>query len=148
MTENCKLRKAIFSAFHNISQRNFGILLILWCSFKRWWNFCWDQNLVYYASGQFDQVKPSQIEANRGLSQNARTWNVVQFKLEDLEDLIRINRYLKWSELILIQSDWINLDPVLGSIYFIRYPMLSCEQNKAIWLANLSWIINKFEVVL
>jgi hypothetical protein len=42
MTENCKLRKAILSAFYNISQRNFGILLILWCSFKLWWNFCLD----------------------------------------------------------------------------------------------------------
>jgi hypothetical protein len=52
MTENCKLRKAILSAVYNISQRNFGILLILWCSFKLWWNFCLDQNLVYYASGQ------------------------------------------------------------------------------------------------
>ena len=29
MTENCKFRKAILSAFYNISQRNFGILLIL-----------------------------------------------------------------------------------------------------------------------
>jgi hypothetical protein len=29
MTENCKLRKAILSAFYNILQRNFGILLIL-----------------------------------------------------------------------------------------------------------------------
>jgi hypothetical protein len=56
MTENCKLRKAILSAFYNISQRNFGILLILWCSFKLWWNFCWDQNLVYYAIGQFPKV--------------------------------------------------------------------------------------------
>jgi hypothetical protein len=42
MTENCKLRKAILSAFYNISQRNFGILLILWCSFKLCWNFCLD----------------------------------------------------------------------------------------------------------
>jgi hypothetical protein len=42
MTENCKLRKAILSAFYKISQRNFGILLILWCSFKLWWNFCPD----------------------------------------------------------------------------------------------------------
>jgi hypothetical protein len=42
ITENCKLRKAIFSAFYNISQRNFGILLILGCSFKLWWNFCLD----------------------------------------------------------------------------------------------------------
>ena len=32
----------ILSAFYNISQRNFGILLILWCSFKLWWNFCLD----------------------------------------------------------------------------------------------------------
>jgi hypothetical protein len=35
------------SAFYNISQRNFGLLLILWCSFKLWWHFCLDQNLVY-----------------------------------------------------------------------------------------------------
>jgi hypothetical protein len=42
MTENCKLRKAILSAFYNISQRNFVILLMLWCSFKLWWNFCLD----------------------------------------------------------------------------------------------------------
>jgi hypothetical protein len=27
MTENCKLRKAILSAFYNISQRNFGIYI-------------------------------------------------------------------------------------------------------------------------
>jgi hypothetical protein len=38
--KNGKLRKAILSAFYNISQRSFGILLILWCSFKLWWNFC------------------------------------------------------------------------------------------------------------
>ena len=61
MTENCKLRKAIFSAFYNISQRNFGILLILWCSFKLWWNFCWDQNLVYYASGQLSSLLSSTL---------------------------------------------------------------------------------------
>jgi hypothetical protein len=42
MTENCKFRRAMLSAFYNISQRNFGILLILWCSFKLWWNFCLD----------------------------------------------------------------------------------------------------------
>jgi hypothetical protein len=40
--KNGKLRRAILSAFYNISQRNFGILLILWCSFKLWWNFCPD----------------------------------------------------------------------------------------------------------
>jgi hypothetical protein len=42
MTENCKFHRAIISAFYNISQRNFGILLILWCSFKLWWYFCLD----------------------------------------------------------------------------------------------------------
>jgi hypothetical protein len=42
MTENYKLRKAILSAFYDILQRNFGILLILWCSFKLWWHFCLD----------------------------------------------------------------------------------------------------------
>jgi hypothetical protein len=51
MTENCKLRKALFSSFYNISQRNFGILLILWCSFKLWWNFCLDQNFSYKGKG-------------------------------------------------------------------------------------------------
>ena len=53
--KNGKLRKAILSAFHNISQRNFGILLILWCSFKLWWNICLDQNLVYNANGPLNQ---------------------------------------------------------------------------------------------
>jgi hypothetical protein len=40
--KNGKLRKVILSAFYNISQRNFGILLVLWCSFKLWWKFCLD----------------------------------------------------------------------------------------------------------
>jgi hypothetical protein len=34
--KNGKLHRAILSAFYNISQRNFWILLILWCSFKLW----------------------------------------------------------------------------------------------------------------
>jgi hypothetical protein len=34
-------------------QRNFGILLILWCSFKLWWNFCLDQNFSYKVKGPF-----------------------------------------------------------------------------------------------
>jgi hypothetical protein len=49
--KNGKLRKAILSAFYNISKRNFGILLILWCSFKLWWNFCLDQNFSYKGKG-------------------------------------------------------------------------------------------------
>jgi hypothetical protein len=32
----CKLCKAIFSAFYNISQPNFAISLILVCSFELW----------------------------------------------------------------------------------------------------------------
>jgi hypothetical protein len=32
-------------------QQNFGILLILWCSFKLWWNFCLDQNFSYKGKG-------------------------------------------------------------------------------------------------
>jgi hypothetical protein len=54
--KNGKLRKAILSAFYNISQRNFGILLILWCSFKLWWNFCLDQNLVYNANVHWNRI--------------------------------------------------------------------------------------------
>jgi hypothetical protein len=50
--KNGKFRKAVLSAFYNISQRNFGILLILWCSFKLWWNFCsLDQNFSYKGKG-------------------------------------------------------------------------------------------------
>jgi hypothetical protein len=62
--KNGKLRKAILSAFYNISQRNFGTLLILWCSFKLWWKFCLDQNLVYYASGQLHFLLPTKHGIN------------------------------------------------------------------------------------
>jgi hypothetical protein len=37
--EHCKFRKAMLFAFYNISQWNFAVLLILWCSFMLWWNF-------------------------------------------------------------------------------------------------------------
>jgi hypothetical protein len=60
--KNGKLRMAILSAFYNILQRNFGILLILWCSFKLWWKFCLDQNLVYNANGPLSlQITLKQI---------------------------------------------------------------------------------------
>jgi hypothetical protein len=49
--KNGKLRRAIFSSVYNILQRNFGILLILWCSFKLWWNFCLDQNFTHKGKG-------------------------------------------------------------------------------------------------
>jgi hypothetical protein len=48
--KNGKLRRAILSAFYNISQRNFGILLILWCSFKLWWNVCLDLSRSNFCS--------------------------------------------------------------------------------------------------
>jgi hypothetical protein len=65
MTENCKLRRAILSAFYNISQRNFRILLIWWCSFKLWWNFCPDQNFSYKVKGPLkDQLAAARNTAN------------------------------------------------------------------------------------
>jgi hypothetical protein len=54
--KNGKLHKAILFQFYNISQRNFVILLILWCSFKLWWNFCLNQNLVYNANGPLKRL--------------------------------------------------------------------------------------------
>jgi hypothetical protein len=48
--ENGKLRRAILSVFYNISQRNVGILLILWCSFKLWWHFCLDLSRSKFCS--------------------------------------------------------------------------------------------------
>ena len=49
--KNGKLRRAILSAFYNISQQNVGILLILWCSFKLWWNnFCLDLTTSKFCS--------------------------------------------------------------------------------------------------
>jgi hypothetical protein len=55
MTENWKFRKAILYAFYNISQRNFGILLICDAlSSCAWWHFCLDQNLVYNANGPLE----------------------------------------------------------------------------------------------
>jgi hypothetical protein len=43
----CELCKAIFSAFYNILQPNFAILLMLVCSFREYTFFFQDKNLVY-----------------------------------------------------------------------------------------------------
>jgi hypothetical protein len=87
-------------------------------------------------SAQFDQVR------REGLDQNARTWNLVQSELEELKWL---NHYLKWGELILIQSkDWINFDPVLGSDQYTSPGIQYYHVNKIKqygWLIY-SWIIN------
>jgi hypothetical protein len=40
----------ILSGFYNILQRNFGILLILWCSFKLWWHFFLDLSRSKFCS--------------------------------------------------------------------------------------------------
>ena len=48
--KNGKLRSAILFAFYNISQRNFGILLILRCSFNLWWNFYLDLSRSKFCS--------------------------------------------------------------------------------------------------
>jgi hypothetical protein len=67
--KNGKLRKAILSAFYNISQRNFGILLILWCSFKLWWNFCPDLSRSKFHS-----------KGERSITKNAaQTWSSRRF---------------------------------------------------------------------
>jgi hypothetical protein len=42
----CKLRKAVFSVFYNISQPNFAILLILISSLREFTFFCLNQKLV------------------------------------------------------------------------------------------------------
>jgi hypothetical protein len=54
--KNGKLRKAILSAFYNISQRNFGILLILWCSFLD--QTCLDQNFTQKGKGLLSSNVP------------------------------------------------------------------------------------------
>jgi hypothetical protein len=84
-------------------------------------------------------------------------------KCEDLKSgpvrigglFIRINHYLKWGELILIQSlipskDWINFDPVLGQDQYtssgIQYYHVSKIKQYG-WLIY-SWIINEFEIFI
>ena len=46
----CELCKAIFSAFYNMSQPNFAILLILVCSFREYTFFAKIKKLVYNGS--------------------------------------------------------------------------------------------------
>jgi hypothetical protein len=82
----------------------------------------------------------------RGLVQNARTWNLVQSELEGLKlHPMRVNHYLKWGELILIQSkDWINFDPVLGLDQYTSPGIQYYHESKIKqygWLIY-SWIIN------
>jgi hypothetical protein len=112
MTENCKFRKAILSAFYNISQRNFGILLILWCSFKLWWNFCLGQlRLKFWKSGnrfplviQNDwKLQTSQGYIIRILQHFAtKLWNITNFVMlfhavmEFCLDLLRSKFWLIW----------------------------------------------------
>jgi hypothetical protein len=81
MTENCKLRKAILSAFYNILQRNFGILLNLW---------------LFQAVMKFlSRLVEFKILVN---------WGMVHCMERLKLHIIRINDYLKRDELILIQS--------------------------------------------
>jgi hypothetical protein len=71
--KNGKFRKAILSAFYNISQRNFGILLILWCSFIS------DQKFSYKGKGPFTAVHsrvPYQFTKH---FQNNITYTFIQF---------------------------------------------------------------------
>jgi hypothetical protein len=90
--KNGKFRKAILSAFYNISKRNFGILLILWCSFKLWWNFCLDQNFSYKGKGPLN-LYDCPIE-NKFIH--------VPFALFIFLNLLQscVNMILKWTQLV------------------------------------------------
>jgi hypothetical protein len=79
--KNGKIRKAILSAFNNISQRNFGILLILWCSFKLWWNFCLDQNFSYKGKGPLKNLTISERVFKNKLQDFIRENNSFLIKL-------------------------------------------------------------------
>jgi hypothetical protein len=92
-----------------------------------------------FKSAQFDRLRGEAEDwiKMRGL------WNLVQSELEDLKWYHRhtINHYLKWDELILIQSkDWINFDRVLGLDQYtspgIQYYHVS-KIKQLIWLTNL-----------
>jgi hypothetical protein len=77
MTENYKLRKAILSAFYNILQQNFGILLILWCSFMLWWNFvwtCWDQKQAFKIVTQKILIQRFPDQESRFPSRHTKVW--------------------------------------------------------------------------
>jgi hypothetical protein len=67
-------------------------------------------------------------------------WNLIQSELEDLKwHLIRINHYLKWGELILIQSkDWINVDRVLGLDQYTSPGIQYYHVNK---IEQYGWLI-------
>jgi hypothetical protein len=82
--KNGKLRRAILSAFYNISQRNFGILLILWCSFKPWWNFCLDLLRSKFCSlGNIGPLKQTANDLHRPRSRTLLSDPFV--KLSDVE---------------------------------------------------------------
>jgi hypothetical protein len=78
--KNGKLRRAILSAFYNISQRNFGILLILWCSFKLWWNVCLDLLRSKFCSvgNQANTIFKKKYKRNNlgGIWQISPSWDI------------------------------------------------------------------------
>jgi hypothetical protein len=53
-------------------QQNFGILLILWCSFKLWWNFCLDRNFSYKGKGPLNRQPPFGKVGRRSVGINKR----------------------------------------------------------------------------
>jgi hypothetical protein len=62
--------------------------------------------------------------------------------------LIQINHYLKWCELILIQSkEWINFDPVLRLDHYTSSGIHVSKIKQYCWLI-CSWIINEFEMLV
>ena len=68
MTENCKFRKAISSAFYNISQRNFGVYYFcnaLSSCDKIFVQTCLDQNFSYKGKGPFIGMPHPNISVSR-----------------------------------------------------------------------------------
>jgi hypothetical protein len=88
MTENCKLRKAILPAFYNILPRTFGILLILWCSFKLWWNFCLDLlSSKFWLIGEWSIVS---------LNFTSSSWNVCFDSIHHFDNYVT-HTFWSWS---------------------------------------------------
>jgi hypothetical protein len=103
MTENCKFRKAILSAFYNILQRNFGILLILWCSFKLWWNFCLELlSSKFWLIGEWSIVKhPTPLDEHQ------HTCGADTFMKGTLESLPKFSG--KWGNVLTMTFIWPSL---------------------------------------
>jgi hypothetical protein len=146
MTENCKFRRAILSAFYNISQRNFGILLILWCSFNLWWNFCLDQNFSYKGKGPYNvDISRDQLELiciqqtkdkiYRGNFISTIMTTTFATKLNPLQSNLGI---ITWSEILQIK-DWLKFASNQWAHLMTWYTSLTTIILTSVRTAPLLW---------